>query len=194
MTNRSDPRARLLDAAKVVLDRDGLEGLTLRAIAREAGVSHGAPLRHFTGLAALLTALSTRGFQDLMAELSRVVEADETPTHAEARLTKAGAAYIHFATTNPGVFGLMFRPELLDTSDPDYQKAGAASFDQLVQLVRAAQAEGWHADQPTDQLSAMLWAQVHGVAQLWLHGALQAVVAVERVEDLVDLFTRLSAP
>lgn len=208
MTARQSPRDRLLKAARAVLDRDGLEGLTLRAIAREAGVSHGAPLRHFDDLAALLTALAAEGFRELKAEVTRSVEADEVArgsagtnpgaisgtdprAAAEARLLSAGAGYLRFATRNAGVFGLMFRPEMLHTSDGDYQTAGAESFDQLLQLVRTAQDVGWHPDQPTDQLAAMLWANVHGIAQLWLHGALQAVVAVDSIEDLVTVFMRV---
>lgn len=197
-----------MDAARAVLDRDGLEGLTLRAIAREAGVSHGAPLRHFDDLAALLTALAAEGFRQLRDEVTRSIEASETAegpagtnlgarsginprAAAEARVLGAGAGYLRFATGNAGVFGLMFRPEMLRTSDPDYQTAAGESFDQLLQLVRAAQDVGWQADQPTDQLAAMLWANVHGIAQLWLHGVLQAVVAVDDVEELIGVFIRV---
>lgn len=200
MTAKQSSRDKLLGAARTVLDRDGLEGLTLRAIAREAGVSHGAPLRHFDDLASLLTALAAEGFRELKAEVARSVEASETSdastgsdprVRAEARLLGAGAGYLRFATGNPGVFSLMFRSEMLHISDPGYQTAGAESFQQLLQLVRAAQHEGWHPDQPSDQLAGMLWANVHGIAQLWLHGALQAVVAVDSVEELIGVFKRL---
>ena len=63
------PRDRLLQAARDVVAADGLEGLTLRAIARRAGVSHGAPLRHFPTLAALLAAVAADGFARLVASI-----------------------------------------------------------------------------------------------------------------------------
>lgn len=69
------PRARLLDAALAVLDDDGVEGLTLRAIARRANVSHGAPLKHFPHRAALLSAVATVGFRELNVRAEAAVRA-----------------------------------------------------------------------------------------------------------------------
>lgn len=190
MSAEPAPRENLLAAARRVLERTGLEGLTLRAIAREAGVSHSAPLRHYSGLAPLLSSLSARGFDELTAETDRLVA--EAPHDPAARLTQSGVAYIRFATSNPGMFALMFRPELLDLTDADYQAAAARSFGRLLDLVLAAQEDGAQPDRPSDQLAALLWSQVHGLAQLWVQGALQAVVDVEGVDDLVELFTRWS--
>jgi AcrR family transcriptional regulator len=179
------PRARLLRAARVVVARDGLEGLTLRAIAREAGVSHGAPLRHFPGLGSLLAALSAEGFEQLMASVDAAI-ADGSS--ARDRLGRAAAGYLNFAVAEPGVYAVMFRRELADVTDPDYRAAGQASFGQLVSLAAAAQAEGWHADVSPDQLAALLWSHVHGLAELWLHGALQSVLGDVSVDDVVDLY------
>lgn len=200
MTERRPPaRDRLLAAARTVLAREGVEGLTLRAIAREAGVSHGAPLRHFPTLGRLLAALSAEGFQQLMASVAAAVDEpepgdgdrhdhdkDNGQHDGRHRLARAGRGYLRFAVAEPGVYSVMFRPELADVDDPGYQAASAASFDQLVDLVAAAQATGWQADRPTNRLAAVLWANVHGLAELWLHGALQAVVQVESVGELAD--------
>jgi AcrR family transcriptional regulator len=178
----TSPRNRLLQAARDVVADEGLEGLTLRAIARRAGVSHGAPLRHFPSLAALLTAVATDGFSRLVAtvddDLARAeADADEGggAVGPRDRLRIAGRAYVRFALENPGVFSVTFRPERVDVGDPDYQRWGAASFGQLVGLVEAAQADGWHADEDSVDLAAVLWAQVHGIAELGLHGGLVAV-------------------
>jgi AcrR family transcriptional regulator len=168
-----------------------LEGLTLRAIAREAGVSHGAPLRHFPSLAALLSALAAQGFHELMAEISQTVGLPGS-SDARHRLSRAGSAYVRFAVRDPGVFGVMFRPELLDTADPGYQAAGSASFDQLVRLVMDAQDEGWQPHHPAEQLAGVLWSNVHGLAQLWLHGALQSVVPVQSPDELMALSSTLT--
>jgi AcrR family transcriptional regulator len=178
------PRERLLQAARDVVAADGLEGLTLRAIARRAGVSHGAPLRHFPSLASLLAAVGADGFVRLMDTVDEhLAAADGAAAEAghvlgpRRRLTEAARAYVQFALTDPGVFSVTFRPELVDVTDEEYQRQGAASFQQLVDLVEAVQADGWQPDRPSDEVAAVLWAQVHGLAVLALHGALGAVVA-----------------
>jgi AcrR family transcriptional regulator len=184
----SSPRERLLVAARAVVERDGLEGLTLRAIAREAGVSHGAPLRHFPTLAALLAAVAAEGFTGLMASVEAALAGVEGPRE---RIAAAGRGYVRFALAEPGVYAVMFRPELTDTADPAYATAGAASFEQLAVLAAAAQAAGWHPEVPRDHLAAVLWANVHGLADLWSHGALPSVVGPDALDALVDLTTHL---
>jgi AcrR family transcriptional regulator len=196
MSPGSTSRERLLEAAREVVARDGLEGLTLRAIARHAGVSHGAPLRHFPSLAALLAACSARGFEQLVAAVDAAVEARDQPAAPQdprSRLARAARGYVQFALAEPGVFSVMFRRELVDVRDAGYRAAGQASFEQLVGLVAAAQAEGWHAEVPASTLAAVLWARVHGLAELWLHGSLQSVVDVGSVDELVDLHVRIGA-
>lgn len=198
-TTPAGPRDRLLQAAREVVAADGLEGLTLRAIARHAGVSHGAPLRHFPSLAALLAAVAADGFTRLMASIdARLAEADEAATRAGTtlggceRLAVAGRAYVEFALADPGVFSVTFRPERVDVTDDDYLRQGMASFGQLVGLVEAAQADGWFAGHPAADLAAVLWANVHGLAVLALHGALPAVVgagATDRLPALSALLT-----
>jgi AcrR family transcriptional regulator len=186
------PRDRLLQAARDVLADEGLEGLTLRAIARRAGVSHGAPLRHFPTLASLLAALATEGFDrlvdtvdaDLAAAEKAAADAGAPPPGARHRLGIAGRAYLRFAVADPGVFSVTFRPERIDISDPGYQAAGFRSFQQLVELVEAAQAEGWQPGVPARDLAAVLWANVHGLATLALHGGLGAVAGPDPLDRL----------
>ena len=189
------PRDRLLQAARDVLADEGLEGLTLRAIARRAGVSHGAPLRHFPTLASLLAALATEGFDrlvdtielDLAAAEKAAADAGTPPPGARRRLGLAGRAYLRFALADPGVFSVTFRPERVDISDPAYQAAGFRSFQQLVDLVEAAQADGWQPGVPARDLAAVLWANVHGLAMLALHGGLGAVAGPEPLDRLGTL-------
>lgn len=185
-------RERLLEAAREVVARDGLEGLTLRAIARHAGLSHGAPLRHFPSLASLLAAVAASGFARLVAMIDGALTTAEAASRrqrgrkltATERIAVAGQAYIDFALAEPGVFAVTFRPERVDVADPGYQTQGLRSFTQLVDLVRDAQAEGWHPDQPADELAAVLWAHVHGLAELRLHGALGGLFDEARIDDL----------
>jgi AcrR family transcriptional regulator len=166
-------REHLIATARRLLDADGLEPLTLREIARRGGLSHGAPLRHFPSLATLLAAVAAQGFRELFASVEATVAETPPRTTALKRLAAAGRGYVNFALGSPGVFALMFRPERMDTSYPEYGDAGATAFGQLRELVEAAQAEGFHPDVPPVQLAAVVWASVHGLVQLWLQGALQ---------------------
>ncbi len=186
------PRARLLAAAREVLAAEGLEGLTLRAIARQAGVSHGAPLRHFPTLASLLAALAAEGFDELFATIDAELAAAERDAGPgglgpRRRLSVSGRGYLRFALADPGVFSVTFRPERVDVGDPAYQAAGFRSFQQLVDLVAAAQADGWQPDLPARDLAAVLWANVHGLATLALHGGLGGVAGPAALERLGPL-------
>ena len=193
------PRERLLASARAVVADEGLEGLTLRAIARHAGVSHGAPLRHFPTLAALLAALAAEGFTGLMAAIDdglatadrRAAEQGVTVTPRQ-RVAVAGRAYVRYALGDPGVYVVMFRQERIDLSIPEYQAQGFAAFRQLVDLVAAAQADGWRTDDRTDELAAVFWANVHGIADLALHGSLVAVVGPDATERVPALSTTLA--
>ena len=88
-------REAMLEAAERILDREGIEGLTLRAAAREAGASHAAPKNHFENLTGLLSDLATVGFQRFERRFIDAVAAVDTP---EARLPALGRAYVEFAT------------------------------------------------------------------------------------------------
>src|SRR6266571_2017451 len=101
-------RDALLQAAERVLERDGLAGLTLRAVAREAGVSHAAPTHHFGDLTAI-------GFRQFNAAMAAACTPD-TPYPGKG-LARA-KAYIAYAQAHPGMYGLMFRTERLDYSRP----------------------------------------------------------------------------
>lgn len=193
------PRDRLLAAARDVVAADGLEGLTLRAIARHAGVSHGAPLRHFPSLAALLAALAAEGFTQLIRSIDttlaaadeRAAERGVTVTPRQ-RLALAGRAYVRFALGEPGVYAVMFRNERIDVAAPEYQAQGLAAFGQLVDLVAAAQADGWRPADRAEELAAVLWSNVHGTADLALHGALAGTVGPDAAERVPALSTALA--
>ena len=142
--------------------RDGLAALTLRAIAREAGVSHAAPAHHFKDLAGLLTQLATIGFERFAAALRAAREA-----HAGAH------AYVNFAMANPDLFLLMFRSEKLDASWPALKKARGEAFALL------AEANAAPVKAPTlAQLGAVtaMWSLVHGFSLLLIDGRLKPLL------------------
>ena len=163
-----------MDTARAYLDTEGVEGIGLREIARRAGVSHGAPQRHFPTLGALLAAVAAEGFRDLYASVDAAVRTRAAGDDPLARLRAAAHGYVDFARANPGVFSLMFRRDLCDVGNPDYLTAGGIAFGQLVALVADAQACGLRPDVPAPELAGVVWATVHGLASLHLHDALGA--------------------
>jgi AcrR family transcriptional regulator len=162
---------RLLASARAMLDEAGVDGLTLRAIARRAGLSHGAPLRHFPTLAALLSAVGAQGFRDLISAVDAHLAALPGGATARERLSASGRAYVHFAIANPGVFTVMFSPDRIDPADPVYLAAAADSFQQLQDVVEAAQHDGFHPDVDPTRLASVMWTSMHGLADLWVRGA-----------------------
>jgi AcrR family transcriptional regulator len=167
---------RLVGVAERILAEEGLEGVTLREVARRAGVTHGAPLRHYRGLATLLAEVAARGFRALSDAVDAAGAAVATGAGPEARLAAAARAYVRSAVANPARFALMFRPELLDAEHATLARESEASFAQLVRHVRAAQDAGWRTGHDTRRLAGALWAAVHGLATLWSQGAFQAAV------------------
>ena len=117
-------REALLQAAERILERDGIQGLTLRAAAREAGVSHAAPKNHFGDLSGLLSELAAVGFERFVAMMQANVRDGDPPA---PRMAAIGRGYVTFARAHPGLFVLMFRSERLDMSRPALRAAVDAS-------------------------------------------------------------------
>ncbi|MGY3606283.1 MULTISPECIES: TetR/AcrR family transcriptional regulator [unclassified Bradyrhizobium] len=166
----------LLTAAERVLERDGLAGLTLRAVAREAGVSHAAPTHHFGDLAGLLSELAAIGFRQFNDAMRAAVAGGATI--AEKGLARA-KAYIAYAQAHPGMYGLMFRTERLDMSRPSLHEAASAAFGGLAGAVGESRHE--HIEEQKlslDQAAAIVraWSLVHGFTTLLLDGRLSDVL------------------
>jgi AcrR family transcriptional regulator len=149
----------LLAAAERVLEREGLAALTLRAVAREAGVSHAAPTHHFGDLRGLVSELAAVGFRQFNAAMAQAES--EAGTAAEKMMARA-KSYVAYAQAHPGIYGLMFRTERLDMTRPTLSEAAKASFaglslDQAAAIVRA-------------------WSLVHGFTMLLLEGRLADIL------------------
>lgn len=160
-------RDALLQAAEKVLERDGLPGLTLRAVAREAGVSHAAPTHHFGDLTGLLSELAAIGYR----RFSAAMMAANTTGSVEQKGLASAKAYVAFAQAHPGLYGLMFRAEKLDMSRPALHEASSAAFAGLARGVGASR----HEHIPAEAMSleqggaiARAWSTVHGFAMLLL--------------------------
>ena len=193
MSAGTDPLdQRLVQVAFDLLEEEGLDRLTLRRVARRAGVSHGAPLRHFTGLADLSAEVAARGF----AMLSEAVEKSgaQLPPGSDPleRLHAAGRAYVETAVAHPDLFALMFRPDHLDFDNPRLARASADAFEQVVRHVRAAQDAGWQAAHDTRSLAGTVWASVHGLATLWSQGAFSGAVPGVSLDDAIAITQELA--
>jgi AcrR family transcriptional regulator len=176
---------RLVVVAEELLESEGLEGLTMRAVARRAGVTHGAPLRHYASFATLLAEVATRGFEGLIAAVDAEATAVPRGAGPSARLAACAHAYVRCAVARPHVFALMFRPELLDMTHERLATQSRASFEQLLHYVRAAQDAGWQATKETRPLAGALWAMVHGLASLWSQHALPSAVPDVSLDDML---------
>lgn len=187
----SDTRGRLLAVAEEAVAELGPAAVTLREIARRAGLSHGAPLRHFPSLAALLAAVAADGFRDLQASVGDALDGAGGNASPRERLSAAASGYVRFARNRPAVFSLMFRPDVLDTSDPDYGTEGFAAFGQLRAVVEECQAAGWRREESSAQLAGALWSLVHGIADLSLQGALAVVTDNDRLHDQLAVAMRI---
>jgi len=177
------PRNRLIRTALDLIAAEGLEGMSLRNIARRAGVSHGAPLRHFASLADLLAEVAAHGFRMLSEAIEKSGAQLAPGVGPLARLRAGSRAYVECAVANRALFALMFRPELLDAENGSYRRDGGAAFERVVVQVRAAQDAGWHAQRDTRVLAGAIWASLHGLATLWAQGALGSVVPHASLDD-----------
>jgi AcrR family transcriptional regulator len=165
-----DLKTQVLDASVQLIAENGLAALSLREVARRAGVSHQAPYHYFEDRAAIVAALVERGFTRL-AERMEAASRAGTPSQ---RLEQAGRAYVAFALEEPVYFRLMFRPELIDLKRfSGVERASTRAFTVLQHLV-AEQAGGRIGQVKKASLVSMHWSLVHGLATLLLDGPLGA--------------------
>lgn len=169
--HHGDLRRALLVAARALLAEVGPAALSLRAVARAAGVTHAAPYRHFPDKAALLAALATDGFERLRAAM----DASRAAAGADpaARLAAVGRAYVQAAVSAPAEFRLMFGAPAVDrAAHPALEAAAAAAFAGLVDAVAEAQSAGRVRAGPIEPLALTAWAAMHGLAALAVDGQL----------------------
>jgi AcrR family transcriptional regulator len=172
--HHGDLRPALLRAAVEVIGQTGPGAMSLREVARRAGVSHAAAAYHFGDKAGLLTAVAAQGYRMLTEELRDARDSGRG-------FLEVGVAYVRFAVTHRAHFEVMYRPELYRPDDPAVRDARAGAAVLL-----------YGTDRPdTGQLAAgaAAWSLVHGLATLWLNGNLPA-----QLGDDPEQITRLVAP
>ncbi|MFF5760978.1 TetR/AcrR family transcriptional regulator [Streptomyces tanashiensis] len=163
--NEDGLRDRLVRVGVELLDAEGIQALSLREIARRAGVSHGAPRRYFPAHLDLLSAIARQGFADLAA---RVTEEDPVGASARERIEVLARVYLDYADTRRGMFELMFRHDLLESGRLGLRETSLPLFAHLTALVARVRPGAEPA-----VLAGALWANLHGIAQLWHWGSLR---------------------
>lgn len=175
--HHGDLRRALLEAALIILEKEGEAGLGLRDVARAVGVSPAAPYRHFDGRAALLEALAVTGFQ----RFTRAME-DVAAAQSADMLAAMGKTYVLFALRNAALFRLMFSAQLRRDNRPGLRMAADAAFATLRHVSGG--------DARSGRIAALAaWARVHGLAVLLLDGQ----IALEAGEDIEALITEIIA-
>ncbi|MGP4054980.1 TetR/AcrR family transcriptional regulator [Mycobacterium sp. 4D054] len=177
--HHGDLKAVILAQAAVLVAERGADGVSLRELARTAGVSHAAPAHHFTDRRGLFTALAAQGWRMLAAALAG----------ARPEFLDAALAYVRFAVENPGHFAVMFDRSLIDPDNTELIAAQAAAGAELASGVGTLDDPRATEDPQAAALAA--WSLVHGFAMLWLNRAIDTdadpVATAERVARM--LFT-----
>src|SRR5579859_5082992 len=177
--HHGDLRPALLRAAVEVIGQAGPAAMSLREVARRAGVTHAAAAYHFGDKAGLLTAVAAQGYRILAEEL-------RSARDARLGLLEMGVAYVRFAVSHRAHFEVMYQPELYHRDDDEVRQARAGT---------AALLYG-SASPDTGQLAAgaAAWSLVHGLATLWLNGNLPPQLGSDP-EEITRLIARyLSTP
>ncbi|WP_327342592.1 TetR/AcrR family transcriptional regulator [Streptomyces europaeiscabiei] len=170
-------RSRLVDVGVELVTAEGVQALSLREIARRAGVSHGAPRRYFPTHLELLSAIARRGFEELAGKgIAALGDGTASPREQIATL---GRVYLDFALTHRGMHELMFRHDLLESQRLGLRDASLPIFSLLVDLVGRARP-----DADARLVAGALLANLYGIAQLWTWGSLQLTTGAD---DFVPL-------
>jgi AcrR family transcriptional regulator len=184
--------AALLAAVREAVAEYGVSGVTLRDVARRAGVSHSAPAHHFGSKAGLLTAFATAGY-DLLAEavLSEVVTAGASDAVAE--LEALGRGYVAFAVAHPAHFEVMFRLDALDRDNAAFVQASEAAYTLLTATIERCREAGRLHGRSPEVVAVSAWSIVHGLAALWISGRLSERIDEQDPRRLAAAVTSLFA-
>jgi len=165
--HHGDVPSALMSAALLRIKQDGVEKLSLRALARDIGVSQTAPYRHFKDKTHLLVALARSGF----AKLAMEQQAAATKKLCLENLIDVGVAYVKFAINHPEQYKLMFGSKIENRCQhPDLMESSMASFQVVLNQAVIGLESGLLVDKDPHYLAKCCWANVHGVASLFIDG------------------------
>ena len=177
-------RTVLLDQAELALRTRGVEELSLRELAREVGVSHGAPRSHFIDRKALLDALAERGFLALAAAMRAA--ADSRTEYAES-LRAAGHAYLDFAVANAALLDLMFAAKM-DRPPASLLAAADTLFSTISDVMQAGVPAGVFREVEIDRLKMLMSATMQGISTFASAGRVSREGGDQLIDDAIALF------
>ncbi len=173
--HHGDLKNALIKAGVEILAEEGLGALSLRKVAKQAGVSHAAPYSHFADKQALIAAISTEGFKQLYVQIKSVLAAYKDDP--ENLLIETAWTYLQFALNEPDRFKLMFSSVLEKEKEyPDFVEISQKNFSQIVEIVEICQQAGVLKQGAPDLIALSLWGTVHGFTSLLLEGQISHTV------------------
>ena len=173
--HHGDLKNALIKAGVEILAKEGLGSLSLRKVAKQAGVSHAAPYSHFKDKQALIAAISTESFKELHIQIETVFTAHKE--NPENLLVETSWAYLQFALTKPDRFKLMFSSVLEKEKEyPDFVEVSHQNFQQLVAVVELCQDANILKYGDANLTAVSVWGTVHGLAMLVLEGQISSAV------------------
>jgi AcrR family transcriptional regulator len=199
--HHGDLPAALLEAVEAAVAEHGVSAVSLRDVARRAGVSHSAPAHHFGSKAGLLTAFATAGYW-LLAETARAevaaLGAAGTAADAAAEVAAMGRGYFRFAVGHPAQFEVMFRLDALNPADRDLAAARDAVYSLLTAAVGRCHAAGRLHGRSPEVVTAAAWSLAHGLSALWISGHLAQRTGEQDPQKLaktvLDMFVQAVLP
>ena len=182
-------RKALLDRAAHVIAEQGIESLSLRALARDLGVSHAAPSRHFADKAQLLQSLATEGDRQFIDYIFAAAEA--AGANPLERYAAMGKAYIRFSLEFPAYYKTIAHPDVMAHADKELRATGAERRAIVHEAARAAQAAGWLTDEATDDVVMFSIATVHGVAAMLADTTYGSAYKASDPDEVIENMVRL---
>ncbi|MCG6494074.1 TetR/AcrR family transcriptional regulator [Kitasatospora sp. A2-31] len=178
-------RTALLERAEAVLAESGADGLSLRSLARDLGVSHAAPSRHFRDRQALLDALAVSGFATLNAAMRAAAEAPGLPV--TARLAALGRAYLGFAVQHAALLDLMFTAKHAEDSSTEVRELGHDCLEIVARLIAEAQQAGAVREGDPVRLALVAFSATHGLAMLAVGSLLDDTPLADATDLTLDV-------
>ena len=184
--HHGDLKAALVDAAVDILREEGPAALTLRGLARRAGVSQAAPYRHFTDRRALVAAVAERGFVRLQDAMLEGVQSAQ----GRLGLKQVAIAYVRFGLANPAEYRVMFGPEVAVTDDlPSLRQTSRAVLGFVAEGIAQLQKAGLVGNGDPRLMAVATWSTLHGLVMLSVDG--QTADVAPTVDVLVEEATRI---
>ena len=183
-------RRAVLDATLAIASSAGPDAVSMREVARSAGVSHQAPYHYFGDRAGIFAAIAAEGFESLAAEFRQVLATGTHPSRATFEV------YVRLARTHPGHFRIMFRADLCGVFTHEATRAAADDgFQELLNMVQRTVGEHL-SERDLYAWSSLMWSTAHGFATLLIDGPLipklpEGTDLEQHIDDVISLMTEM---